>query len=271
MLKKANPVLKVINVEKQFFKPGTGNKEIIKAVAGVSFEVKPGQVFGLIGASGSGKTTTLKIIFTIEKADKGQVILENKELTKAAAWHRRRLLRKMGLVLQDPYNSLCPRYRVNEILAEPLIIHGQVSSASQAEDQVREMLGKLELPLKYFARYPHELSGGERQRIALGRALMLKPVFLALDEPTSMLDASTKRGIVDLVKGLAVEMNLGVLLVTHDLAMAAHICDYIGVMKEGRIIEEGNCIDIIHNPKSEYTKELLLAATDLESFWREEG
>jgi len=238
-------------------------------VTDVSFEINPGEVFGLIGSSGSGKTTTLKIIFAIERADKGQVFLENKELTGGTAWHRRRLLKKMGLVLQDPYNALCPRYRVNEILAEPLIIHGQASSAGQAESQVREMLARLELPLKYYDRFPHQLSGGERQRIALGRALMLKPVFLALDEPTSMLDASTKRGMVELVKGLAGEMDLAVLLVTHDLAMAAHICDYIGVMKDGKIIEEGNCIDITHNPKSDYTKQLLLAATDLESFWGE--
>ena len=266
MLKKAASILKIVNIEKQFFKPGTGKKEIIKAVDGISFEIKPGQVFGLIGASGSGKTTILKIIFTIVKADKGQVLLENKDLTKGAIWQQRKLLRKMGLVLQDPYNSLCPRYKVSEILAEPLIIHGQVSSTSQAETQVREMLESLELPLKYYDRYPHELSGGEKQRIALGRALMLKPVFLALDEPTSMLDASTKRGMVDLVKGLAGEMGLAVLLVTHDLAMAAHICDYIGVMKEGKIIEEGDWVDIIHNPKSYYTKQLLVAATDLERF-----
>ena len=132
------------------------------------------------------------------------------------------------------------------------------------------MLGKLELPLKYYDRYPHQLSGGERQRVALGRALMLKPVFLALDEPTSMIDASTKRGIMNLVGNLAKEMNLAVLLVTHDLAMAAHICDYIGVMKAGQIVEEGNCTELIHNPKTNYTRQLLLAATDLKKFWAEE-
>ena len=266
MLKREVPTLKVVNIEKQFFKPGTGNKDIIKAVDGISFEIKTGQVFGLIGESGSGKTTTLKIIFSTVKADKGQVFLENKELTRNTAWQQRKLLGKMGLVLQDPYSSLCPRYKVSEILAEPLIIHGQILSAKQAKNQAGEMLDKLELPSKYYDRYPHQLSGGERQRIALGRALMLKPVFLALDEPTSMLDASTKRGIVDLIKGLAGEMGLAVMLITHDLAMAAYICDYIGVMKDGKIIEEGDCTDIIHHPKSEYTKELLLAATDLERF-----
>ena len=266
MLKKIASIIKVINLKKQFFKPGTGKKEVIKAVDDVSFEIKLGQVFGLIGASGSGKTTILKIIFSIIKADKGQVFLENKALTRDTSWQQRKLLGKMGLVLQDPYNSLCPRYTVNEILTEPLIIHGQVSSVGQAENQVRKMLGSLELPLKYYNKYPHELSGGERQRVALGRALMLEPIFLALDEPTSMLDASTKRGMVCLIKNLADEMDLAVLLVTHDLAMAAYICDYIGVMKDGKIIEEGDCADIVNNPQSDYTKQLLLAATDLKKF-----
>jgi len=270
MFKKADPVLRVINIEKQFFKPGTGNKEIIKAVDDISFKIDPGQVFGLIGESGSGKTTTLKIIFSIIQADKGQILLGNKTLTGGTAWEQRKLLRKMGLVLQDPYNSLCPRYTVSEILAEPLVINGQISSTTQGKSQVHDMLNRLEIPLKYYDRYPHELSGGERQRIALGRALMLKPALLALDEPASMLDASTKRGMIDLLKALIKEMDMAVLLVTHDLAMAAHICDYIGVMKGGKVVEEGNCLDISSNPKCDYTKQLLLAATDLKEFWREE-
>lgn len=263
-----NCILQVANLHKTFYKPGTGRKESIKAVRGIDFSVHSGQVLGLIGASGSGKTTTLKIIFGLETPDTGNVKLKDEELTASYGKKKRNLLKKMGLVFQDPYNSLCPRYRVWESLIEPLLIHKEVKNPAEARLQAEKILEKIELePSIYARRYPHQLSGGERQRVALGRALILEPVFLALDEPTSMLDAAVKRGILDLITKTAQQMELGILLVTHDLAMASHVCDEIAVMQEGKLVESGGTNEVTNHPQNPYTKELLLAATDLEAFW----
>lgn len=263
-----NNILQVANLHKTFYKPGTGRKETIKAVQGIDFSVYSGQVMGLIGASGSGKTTTLKVIFGLENPDTGNVKLKEEELTAASGKKKRNLLKKMGLVFQDPYNSLCPRYKVWESLTEPLVIHREVKNTAEARSRAEKILEKIELdPSVYFNRYPHQLSGGERQRVALGRALILEPVFLALDEPTSMLDATTKRGILELINKTAQQMELGILLITHDLAMASHVCNEIAVMQEGKIVESGSTNIVTTRPQHPYTKKLLLAATDLEAFW----
>jgi peptide/nickel transport system ATP-binding protein len=262
------PVLKVNNLKKNYYRPGSRKRQVIRAVKGVDFSVNVGTITGLIGTSGCGKTTILKMIFGIERPSDGEVWLGDGCLTSTTTKKRRSLLKRMGLVFQDPFNSLCPRYSVRQILIEPLLIHGIIKKGQEGEARVKEMLQRLELnPLKYIDRYPHQLSGGERQRIALGRAMMLEPVFLALDEPTSMVDATTKKGIIDLIKKLTRDTGAGVLLVTHDLAMAAHICDYVMVMKDGVIVERGQCAEVIQSPREEYTRKLLLAATDLEKYW----
>ena len=265
MNSKGSAVLAVKNIKKQF--KNRDRKQII-AVDGVSFTISPGEIFGLIGASGSGKSTLIKLIFGIEKADIGEVFLNDVPFLEACSRSKNKLRKKMGLVLQDPYNSLCPRFTVKDILAEPLIMHKKMSNKHEALVAIKKMLKQVELDtVVYLDRFPHQLSGGERQRVALARALMLEPEFLALDEPTSMLDEKTKVEIVALIKKMVKTMNLGVLLVTHDLGMAATTCHTIAVMKHGKIIEIGGKDKIVHRPEHIYTKKLFLASTDLKKYW----
>lgn len=268
MVQGKDALVRVVNLSKYFVKPESRRKEVIRAVDGVSFSLFPAQIFGLIGASGSGKTTTIKMIFNLERPDQGEIWLGKENLVSATPQRKRILLGAMGLVLQDPYTSLCPRYKVWEALAEPLLIHGKIRRLLDGRAEGEEMLTKMELePSLYAEKYPHQLSGGERQRVALGRALMLKPKVIVLDEPTSMLDATLKREMIELIRKMAVEMKLGVLLATHDLAMASNVCDLIAVMKEGKIIEMGAARRVIECPAHPYTQMLSLAATDLKKFW----
>ncbi|MCC5910610.1 MAG: ABC transporter ATP-binding protein [Clostridiaceae bacterium] len=259
-------VIKIENLYKTFHKNKIGQE--VHAVDGVELQIKEGDVYGLIGASGSGKTTILKLMFNLEKPDSGKIFFKGQEMISSSWKERRKMQQRMGLVLQDPYNSLCPSMTVKEILAEPLMMQNKIKNSKEALDKIIDILHRIELdPEKYIDRYPHQLSGGERQRIALGRALMIEPYFLALDEPTSMLDVEVKEEVLRLIKKMAKDLNITILLITHDLSMAASICNYIGVMKEGKLIEEGIVETIINEPREDYTKKLLLASQNLEEYW----
>lgn len=262
-------ILKVETLSKSFSKKINGRLETVKAVDNVSFSVNKGKVYGLIGASGSGKTTALKLIFDLEKPDRGRIIFKGQDLVELPKRERRKVQQKMGLVLQDPYSSLCPAFKVKDILAEPLIMTNKIKNTKEAMVEIKDILTKLDMQSdKYINKFPHELSGGERQRIAFARALILKPEFLALDEPASMLDVNVKGEIVKLISDLTKYMNIAILLVTHDIALASKNCDYIGIMQEGKLVEEGNRSEVFYSSQNSYTKKLLLAATDIKKYWK---
>ncbi len=230
-----------------------GNKQTrLNALDGITFCLNEGEALGIIGASGCGKSTLLKIILGLVKPTSGHI--EKKELA--------------GFVAQDPYDSLCPAYRVERIIAEPLLYTKQKRRLKDCTEEIKKMMGYVHLDYDtYRRRYPHQLSGGERQRVSIARALILSPSFLALDEPTSMLDYHVKNDIAKTIRYAAQKTNTAILLVTHDITLAESICDTIAVMRDGKIIEQGETFHILHSPQNTYTKRLIAAGTDIESYW----
>ncbi len=223
-------------------------------VDGVSFHVPPEEMFGLVGESGCGKSTVLRVLCGLNPAWSGQVVIGGKAMSPV---RDRAFFKDVQMVFQDPYGSLHPRHTVNTALTEPLAIHG----IGGADGRVAAVLDQVGLGGAFRYRYPHQLSGGQRQRLAIARALILEPKVLLLDEPTSALDVSVQAEILNLLTDLRRQRNLTCILVSHDLAVIAHMCDRIAVMQHGRIVEEltadqlnGNAA---HHP---YTIELLAAS-----------
>ena len=221
---------------------------IVKALNGVSLEIKKGEIFGLVGESGCGKTTLGKIILGIMKPDSGRFFLETK---------------KVQVVFQDPYNSLDPKMKVFDILAEGLIVHSSwfiVHGSFDIRRKVEEVLDLVKLPKEVLDKYPHQFSGGERQRIAIGRAVLTKPEFIVCDEPVSSLDVTIQLQILNLLKDIQKKLGITCLFISHDLKVIKFICDRVAVMFQGRIVETGSVRDIYSSPAHSYTKALLKAA-----------
>ena len=202
-----------------------------QAVQGVSFRVATGEAFGLVGESGSGKTTVLKALAGLAHDWQGRIVLDGETLGRRRS---RAFCRKVQMVFQDPYGSLHPRHTVDRTLAEPALIHG----LGDAGARIERMLDAVGLGAAFRYRYPHQLSGGQRQRVAIARALMLEPQVLLLDEPTSSLDVSVQAEILNLLSDLRQARGLTFLFVSHNLAVIAHMCDRLAVMRRGRIVEE---------------------------------
>ena len=224
------------------------------AVDGVSFHVAPGEMMGLVGESGCGKSTVLRVLSGLNRVWDGRVVIDGQV---AAPVRSRAFHRDVQMVFQDPYGSLHPRHTVNTVLTEPLSIHGIGDAAAK----VAAVLLQVGLGPAFRYRYPHQLSGGQRQRLAIARALILEPKILLLDEPTSALDVSVQAEILNLLADIRQQRKLTCLLVTHDLAVVAHMCSRIAVMNHGRIVEELSVAQLnsqaVQDP---YTAELLAAS-----------
>jgi len=234
-------------------------KLFVRAVDDISFEINEGEIFGLAGESGSGKTTTGRLLLRLIEPTAGKVIFKNRDITSIPLAELRTLRRKMQIVFQDPYESLNPRMLVGDIIAEPLRIQG--FSENEVDEKVRKILEDVQLvpPEEFFFRFPHELSGGQRQRVAVARAFVLNPEFVVADEPVSMLDVSIRAEILNLMLELTHKHNVSFLYITHDVALARHMCDRIAIMYLGKIMEMGTVEQVIRHPMHPYTQALISA------------
>jgi ABC-type glutathione transport system ATPase component/ABC-type dipeptide/oligopeptide/nickel transport system permease subunit len=232
----------------------------VTAVKGVSFTVRPGEVIGIIGGSGSGKTTVSRLITGLERADGGEILLDGQSLLSLRGEERRAAARKIHLVFQDPYQSMRNSMTIFDILKEPMII-GNVYTKAEIRERVLAVLADVRLPATeaFIKRSPNQLSGGQRQRLSFARAVVANPRYIIADEPTSMLDVSLRTELLKLMEDLRNRYHIGYIFITHDLSLAYHFCDYLLVMKEGAVVEQGKARDLIHYPIHGYTKELLSA------------
>ena len=231
----------------------------VKAVDGVSINVRRGETLGLVGESGCGKTTFARALIRLTSVTGGKIFFDGVDITKAKGRRLKPLRGKMQIVFQDPYASLDPRQRIRSALLEPMKIHHVVSSKKEANLFAQELIGKVGLNPDHLARFPHEFSGGQRQRIAVAIALAVKPSVIILDEPTSSLDVSVQAQILRLLKALQADLGLTYIFISHNLAVVRQVCDRTAVMYLGRIVEIADTSRIFDHPKHPYTKALLSA------------
>jgi oligopeptide transport system ATP-binding protein len=255
-------ILKVDNLVKHFpIMRGTiFRKQVgaVRAVDGISFDVRRGETLGLVGESGCGKSTTGRAILQLHRPTSGSVVFENVDLVKLKGEDLRKMRRRMQMIFQDPYASLNPRMTVGEIIGEPLLVHN-LASRSEANKKVEELLELVGLNPTYANRYPHEFSGGQRQRVGVARALALNPSLIVCDEPISALDVSIQAQVVNLLEDLQKQFNLTYLFIAHDLSMVRHISTRVAVMYLGMIVELA-ARDVLYSaPLHPYTQALLSA------------
>lgn len=228
----------------------------VKAVDGISFDIRQGETLGLVGESGCGKTTTGRCILRLIEPDSGQVRFDGQDLLALQGKHLRAMRRHMQMIFQDPYGSLNPRMTISTILEEPLIIH-RMGQKKERLNRVAELLRIVGLEPTAMRRYPHEFSGGQRQRIGIARALALNPRLIIADEPVSSLDVSVQAQIVNLLKDLQEKLQLTFLFIAHDLSIVQHFSDRIGVLYLGKMVELSPGMDLFREPLHPYTRVLL--------------
>lgn len=255
-----DPILQVQNLSVQF--PTRKNLfgkavEFFNAVDNVSFDVMPGDIVGLVGESGCGKTTLGRTILQLVKPTSGNIILHGEDISKIKTPSLRSLRKDFQIVFQDPYGSLNPRLTIGEAILEPLNVHGMGSTGSNRKEKVIELLEKVNLKAEHYNRYPHQFSGGQRQRICIARALVLEPQFLVFDESVSALDVSVQAQVLNLLNDLKAAFGFTAIFISHDLAVVHYISNRILVMQQGKIVEQGSADQVYQQPAHEYTRKLL--------------
>ena len=240
----------------------------VYAVDGVSFHMDPGMIFGLVGESGCGKTTTARAILRLVEPTAGQVYFDQKEILGLSKEEMRKLRKDMQIIYQDPYSSLSPRMTIEDIVGEPMEIF-ELFDPKERKDRVAFLLEKVGLRPGDMKRYPHELSGGQRQRVSIARALMLNPKLIIGDEPVSALDLSIRSQIINLLLDLKEEYHLTYLIISHDFGVVAYLCDRVGVMYLGKIVEMADSSVICKYPAHPYTQALISAIPSVDPDLRE--
>jgi peptide/nickel transport system ATP-binding protein len=230
----------------------------VQAVDGVDLDIRRGEILGLVGESGCGKTTVGRALLRLIPATAGSVKFDGKDVFSLSAAELKPLRREMQLVFQDPYSSLDPRSRISEIVGEGLRVHG-VTDRTERHHRVLKALEMVGLQEQHMRRFPHEFSGGQRQRIGIARALVLNPSFIVCDEPVSALDVSIQSQVLNLLKDLQQELNLTLLFIAHDMSVVEHLCDRVAVMYLGRIVEIASRDELFSNPQHPYTRALMSA------------
>src|ERR1700733_13548333 len=244
----------------------TEKRRWLQAVDDVSFAIMPATTFALVGESGCGKSTIARLSVGLYEPSAGDILFENQALSSARA--QPALRRRMNMIFQDPYASLNPRWRVCDIVAEPIRVFGLATRPNEVQGRVGALLAQVGLTIRDGEKYPHEFSGGQRQRISIARALASAPEFLVCDEPTSALDVSVQAQILNLMRDLQQRLGLTYLFISHNLAVVRHMADRLGVMYLGRIVEQGPAESIFRAPRHPYTRLLLDAVPDLEQVGR---
>jgi ABC-type oligopeptide transport system ATPase subunit len=235
----------------------------VRAVDDVSLDIHAGETLGLVGESGSGKSTLGRLLLRLIEPTSGSIRFEDRDLLAASPGEMRRLRRDMQIIFQDPFASLDPRFRVEDIIAEPLIIHGNRNTRSSIQPRIAELLRAVGLDESIRRRFPHEFSGGQRQRIGIARALALRPKFIVADEPVSALDVSVGAQIVNLLAQLQRDFGLTYLFISHSMPVVRYLSTRIAVMYRGKIVEIGSTGQITERPQHPYTRSLLEATPEV--------
>ena len=235
----------------------------VRATDGISFEIQPGETYGLVGESGCGKTTTGRAVIGLNHVTSGEILFEGKDLAKLRGKEKRLHTKDIQMIFQDPYSSLNGRKRVLDIVAEPLRNFERMSPDEERK-RVQALIERVGLNPESIYKYPHQFSGGQRQRIGIARALTLNPKLIIADEPVSALDVSVQAQVLNFMQDIQKEFNLSYLFISHDLGVIQHLCDRMGIMYRGRLVEEGLSEEIYSNPQHLYTKRLISAIPEMD-------
>jgi ABC-type oligopeptide transport system ATPase subunit len=260
----SEPLLVVRDLVKEFAAPGAtrlrgAGGARIRAVDGVSFDVIPGEAFGIVGETGSGKSTTARLVSRLLHPTAGSVRFDGHEIADLRGARLKALRRDVQMVFQDPYSSLNPRKTVGSIIAEPFAVHGLHTGRGERRRAVQELMERVGLNPEHYNRFPHEFSGGQRQRVGVARALALRPRLILADEPVSALDVSIQAQILNLLGDLRRDLGLTLVLISHDLSVVRYMCERVAVMRQGRIVESAPVDQLFASPSHPYTAALLAA------------
>ena len=259
----SEPLVVARDLVKEFPAPGATrlrrDRRVVRAVDGVSFDVMAGEAFGIVGETGSGKSTTARLVSRLIDPTAGTVTVAGRDVHTLSRAELRDLRRDVQMVFQDPYSSLNPRKTVGSIVAEPFAVHGLLTGRGERRRAVQELMELVGLNPEHYNRFPHEFSGGQRQRVAVARALALRPKLILADEPVSALDVSIQAQILNLLRDLRRELGLTLMLISHDLSVVRYMCERVAVMRHGRIVEMRGADELFAAPEHPYTAELLAA------------